>query len=191
MLALRTPTSPAWIDAVVADFTAFLQDHAANERKVSQAALLLAVHHPELDDLVAATIEVAEEELLHFKQVYLLLRERGASLAQDQPDPYMGALRKLIRTKDVREFLLDRLVLFSIVEARGCERFAIVAEHHPDAAIRAFYLDLVRSEARHHGLYLRLARQLFGEGVADARLDQLLDAEAGIISTLPVRAALH
>lgn len=191
MFELRGKTPPGWIDAVLADFTAFLQDHAANERKVSQAALQLAVHHHDLDELVAASIEVADEEFQHFRQVYALLRDAGATLGQDQPDPYMGALRRSIRTRHKDEYLLDRLVLFAIVEARGCERFALVAEHHPDAAMRAFYLDLVRSEARHHGLYLRFARKLFGAETTDRRLDELLDVEANVIEQLPVRAMLH
>ena len=40
MLRLRWQTPPGWFEVVQSDFVAFLQDHAANERKVSQSALV-------------------------------------------------------------------------------------------------------------------------------------------------------
>jgi tRNA-(ms[2]io[6]A)-hydroxylase len=67
----------------------------------------------------------------------------------------------------------------------------MVAAGADDAAIRAFYLDLARSEARHHALYHRLAKEYFPSDVVQARLDELLDAEAAIVRQLPHRAALH
>jgi tRNA-(ms[2]io[6]A)-hydroxylase len=61
MLGLRWQTPRAWVDAVLADFVAFLQDHAANERKVSQSALVLATHYPNRADLVDLALEIAVE----------------------------------------------------------------------------------------------------------------------------------
>jgi tRNA-(ms[2]io[6]A)-hydroxylase len=191
VLALRFQTDPAWAQIALADLDAFLQDHAANERKVSQSALTLLVQHPDRRELVDALVDVAEEEMVHFRQVYRLLVERGSGLAQDAPDPYMGALRRAIRTNPVDDFLLDRLVLFAIVEARGCERFALLAEALPPGDLKDFYEELVRSEARHHGLYLRLARTYFDAADVDARLDALLDAEAEVMRGLPLRPAMH
>lgn len=191
MLHLRFATPPEWAPLAVEQLDTFLQDHAANERKVSQAALSLVVHHPDKNELVAALIDTAEEELQHFRQVWELLVKRGRGLAQDTPDPYMGQLRRSIRTRDVNEYLLDRLVLFAIVEARGCERFALIAEALPEGELQEFYLELVRSEARHHGMYLRLARTYFRESDVEARLDVLLDAEAEVMRNLPLRPHLH
>ena len=46
-MRLRLATSPAWTEAVLADFDAFLRDHAANERKASASALALVAHYPD------------------------------------------------------------------------------------------------------------------------------------------------
>lgn len=191
MLKLRYATPDAWIETVLADFGTFLQDHAANERKVSASAMTLITQHPTHTELCEGLIEVAREELDHFQQVYALLRGLGLSLAQDVPDPYMGALMRLLRKRDKDEYLLDRLIVFGMVEARGCERFGLVAQHHPDPELARFYTELERSEARHHGLYGRLARRYFPEALVSERADTLLDAEAALVAELPARPALH
>ncbi len=192
MLGLRWHTPRAWIDVVLADFVTFLQDHANNERKVAQSALTLATHYPQRTDLVDVALEVADEELAHYRAVWAILKERGQPLGWDSPDPYMTRMFKLLRKRDTDEYLLDRLLLFGVVEARGCERFALVADGLPESdPLKAFYLDLTRSEARHHGQYLRLARQYFAPEVVEARLDALLEAEAVIASEQPLRPALH
>lgn len=192
MLGLRWHTPRAWVDAVLSDFEAFLQDHAANERKVSQSALVLATHYPNRADIVDLALEIADEELQHFRDVWRILKARGAPLGLDAPDPYMKALFSLMRRRDMDEYLLDRLVLYSIVEARGCERFGMVADALPEEdPLKAFYRDLERSESRHHAHYLRMARNHFPAEVVAARLDELLDAEAEVVASLPFRPALH
>jgi tRNA-(ms[2]io[6]A)-hydroxylase len=191
MLRLRSTTPDAWVDAVAADLEAFLQDHAANERKVSGSALRLAVHYPERSALVDAMVRLAREELEHFSRVYALLVARGGSLAQDAPDPYMTTLRRLMRKRDIEEYLLDRLIIFGVVEARACERFGRLGQSLPDVELRAFYRGLARVEARHHGLFLRLAHGFACCNVVSTRLAEVLDAEAEILARLPIRAALH
>ncbi len=191
MLSLRFDTPPTWREAVLANPVAFLQDHAANERKVVQSALQLAAHYPTRPDIVRAMSELAAEELSHFEAVRQLLEELGHTLDFEQPDPYIAELRKLMRKVDTHAYLLDRLILFAVIEARGCERFALAADLFPEGPIRAFYRDLVRSEARHHALFLRLARNHFDQETIRARLDTILDAEAALVARLPARAALH
>lgn len=191
MLGLRYSTPPHWIDVVWSDFNRFLQDHAANERKVAIGALTLANQHPRRTELVRTLIDVAQEEMAHLKQVHDLLLARGSHLGFDVPDRYMGALHKAIRNPSVEHYLLDRLVLFGVVEARGCERFGLVAESANDSYLADFYRELTRSEARHHGLYLGLARTYFDAERVAERLDYLLELEAKTISELPLRPALH
>jgi tRNA-(ms[2]io[6]A)-hydroxylase len=191
MLRLRSPTSPAWAEAVCGDLERFLQDHAANERKVSGSALRLAVQYPERRLLVDAMIALAREELEHFQRVYDLLLARGATLAQDAPDPYMSALRRLMRKRDVDEYLLDRLIVFGVVEARACERFSLLSRRLPDERLRQLYRVLARAEARHHGVFLRLAHRYAPCRAVSTRLAEVLDAEAEVVARLPVRAALH
>jgi tRNA-(ms[2]io[6]A)-hydroxylase len=191
MLRLRNTTSDAWVDAVVGDLDGFLKDHAANERKVSGSAMTLAVHYPERRPLVDAMVDLAREELEHFRRVYTLLVERGQTLGQDAPDPYMRAVRRLLRRRDIEEYLVDRLIVFGVVEARACERFTLLGTALPDVGLRQFYRGLARAEARHHGLFLRLAHRYACCRDVSSRLAEVLDAEAEIVAALPVRAALH
>ena len=191
MLRLRNATPGAWLDAVRGDLDAFLQDHAANERKVSGSALQLAVQHPERLAMADAMVALAQEEMAHFGRVYSLLRARGQGLGPDAPDPYMGALFRVMRKVDVGEFLLDRLLVFGVVEARACERFGLLAEGLEDPDLRAFYAELTRAEARHHALFLRLAHDVAPHAAVTARLGAVLDAEGQIVAALPARPALH
>ena len=191
MLRLRYQTPSTWQDAVRADLNAFLRDHAHAERKVASSAMALAGQHHRRPELVAEMIDLALEELTHFKQVHDLLGAQGQTIGQDGPDLYMGGLFKQLRRRDVNEYLLDRLLLFGIVEARGCERFQMVTDVLPEGPVRAFYVELTRCEARHHALFLRLARKFFEADRVEARLDALLDAEAEVVAGLVIRSALH
>jgi tRNA-(ms[2]io[6]A)-hydroxylase len=179
---------------VLADFDAFLIDHAACERKASATGMAFVVRYPDRPQLLGPMIEFAREELEHFQRVYAIIEARGLTLTPDEPDPYVGALQKQVRGgRDER--LIDRLVMGAVVEARGCERLGLVADALAALpTLREYaplYVDVARSEARHRGLFLRLARQIFDDARVDARLEAFLAAEAAIIETLPVRAALH
>ena len=191
MLRLRCSTPSIWVDAVMGDLDAFLQDHAANERKVSASAMTLAVHYPRRRPLVDAMVRLAREELEHFARVYDLLAARGQTLGHDAPDPYMRDMRRLMRKRDVEEYLLDRLVVFGVVEARACERFTLLAHALSAPRLRDFYRGLARAEARHHGQFLRLAHHYAACRTVTTRLAAVLDAEAEIVAALPIRAALH
>ncbi len=190
MIPLQAASSPAWLSAVLADFDAFLLDHAAAERKASAVALSLITHYPDRRELVAAMMDLAREELEHFYQVYRRVEERGLILGPDGKDPYVRAMRAEIR--DGRdEYFLDRLLVSAIVEARGCERFGMIAEALTESSLRSFYREIAASEARHDALFVELARAYFSRVSVDARLDALVDAEAKIVQGLAIRPALH
>jgi tRNA-(ms[2]io[6]A)-hydroxylase len=190
MFELNEPSSPEWIDVVMDDFDSFLLDHAACERKASATGMSFVVRYPDRDFLIEPMIELAREELEHFHLVYALIRSRGLKLVADAKDPYVNCIIKHVRAgRDWR--LLDRLIVGGLFEARGCERFGLVAQALPAGAEREFYEELTRSEARHHGMFLRMARHYFPDDEVDERLNFLLDVEADAIRTLPVRAALH
>jgi tRNA-(ms[2]io[6]A)-hydroxylase len=188
---LRYVTPAAWTDAVLRNVDAFLSDHAHAERKVSAAALALATQNPRRPELVEAMIELAREELGHFKQVYQLIIRRGKQLVYDVPDPYMRPLQAFAKNPRQQDFLLDRLVLYSVVEARGCERFERLADAFEDPELRDFYVRLAVSERRHQGIFLALAHRYFPEERVLERLDIILDAEAESARNAPIRAALH
>ncbi len=187
---LKIATSPAWVEAVLKDFDAFLLDHANCERKASATALTLVAHYPDRKELVDAMIVLAREELEHFYQVYQRIAERGLILAADTKDPYVNRLSQETR-KGSDAYFLDRLLVAGIVEARGCERFGLIAQALPPGTLKDFYRGIANSEARHRGLFVRLARVYFDDGTVEARLDQLLDIEAEIIAALAPRPAVH
>ncbi len=190
MLKLQTTTDPAWAGHVVANLGAFLADHAACERKASATAMSLVCHYPDRVELVDAMVELAEEELAHFVQVYRHIRNRGLSLRPDTKDPYVGGLLKHLG-REPESYFLDRLVIGGVVEARGCERFGLLADALDDVALKEFYREFARAESRHHALFMRLAKTYFPDERVERRLAELLDIEAELVDELPVRAALH
>lgn len=190
MIALRYTTPTTWTEPVLDDFNRFLQDHAAAEKKASGMAVSMFSHYPDKPLLVEAMVNLALEEMNHFRQVIKLMHERGIYQAPDEKDPYINAIRKLIR-RGPQNYLLDRLLTAGIIEARGCERFGLVAEALPEGSLKSFYRVITESEARHHELFVELALEYFPRDTVDTRLDQLLDAEAEITASLPHRAALH
>ncbi|HMI83049.1 MAG TPA: tRNA-(ms[2]io[6]A)-hydroxylase [Polyangiaceae bacterium] len=183
------PTSAAWIDAVRSDFDAFLRDHAACERKASATAMTLASHYRDKEELVTEMVDLACEELHHFRKVYAFIVTRGGQLGEDTKDRYVRELLGLAR-RAPEVYLLDRLLVAGVIEARGCERFGLLAASlEPELA--AFYGEFARSEGRHAGLFVRLAKRYYDEPQVDARLAELFAAEAPIVQSLPLRAALH
>ena len=189
-MRLRVNTKPEWLHVVLSNFDTFLLDHALCERKASALAMSLVAHYPDKTQLVSAMVELAIEELDHFRQVYALIIERGLVLGADEKDDYVNKLRALMR-KSSHEYFLDRLLIASIIEGRGTERFSLVANALEDLRLKNFYMEFYKAEARHHGLFLRLAKNYFSQSEIDCRYDYLLDQEALIIDSLPLRPAVH
>lgn len=189
-MRLRSKTSPLWLPTVLNDFDRFLVDHALCERKASALAMSLVAHYPDKTELVSAMIGLAIEELEHFQQVFSLIVERKLVIGPDEKDEYVNRLRQLIR-KSREEYFLDRLLIASIIEGRGTERFQLVAEGLADPRLKEFYMEFWRAEARHTGLFLRLAKKYFPIEIVESRYDFLLDQEASIVESLPLRPAVH
>lgn len=174
----------------MSDFDSFLLDHAAAEKKASGMAISMLSHYPDRTDLVMAMADLAIEELTHYREVVKWIHKRGQLTCADKKDAYVIQFRKAIRT-DSEAYLLDRLLTASIIEARGAERFALVAEALEPSAMKQFYQSIARSEERHYQLFLDLAGQYLDGEIIERRWDELLDIEAKIVATLPIRAALH
>jgi tRNA-(ms[2]io[6]A)-hydroxylase len=192
VLKLRAPTPAGWLDAVFADFDAFLVDHAACERKASATGMSFVVKYPDRRELIEPMIEFSREELEHFQRVVRVVNRRGLSLVADYKDEYVNGLRGRMRHRG-DELFLDRLLVAGIVEARGCERLGLVAEAlvGKDAELEVLYEDLVRAESRHHALFFRLARIWFDESTVRTRADELLDFEAELALGLPHLPRVH
>jgi tRNA-(ms[2]io[6]A)-hydroxylase len=194
MLELRVATRDPWVTVVLDGFDDFLLDHATCERKASANAISLVTHYPDRRELVRLMIELAREELHHFQQVHRLIEDRGLLLTRDRKDPYLNALLRQIR-RGREAYFLDRLLIGGIAEARGCERFGLIAaaleKSGSDAELVTFYANLAESEARHRDLFVDLAELYFDKSDVGRRLSELLDDEARIVSELPITAALH
>ncbi len=187
---LRYSTSTLWVDTVISNFDRFLIDHAAAEKKAAGMAISMLSHYPDKPDIVKAMIDLSIEEMLHFRDVVKYMAERGLQLEADKKDVYVNKLRKLIRNGS-DAYMLDRLLIGSVIESRGCERFGLIAEALPAGELKKFYKAITESEARHDDLFLNLAKNYFPEPEVMARLSEILNSEAEIISTLPIVSALH
>ncbi|PID43573.1 MAG: tRNA-(ms[2]io[6]A)-hydroxylase [Proteobacteria bacterium] len=190
MFKLRFKTGSEWTDAVLADFDRFLLDHASAEKKASGMAVSMISHYPDRPELVSQMAEVAVEEMVHFREVLKLILERGLVPVADTKDEYVNSLRKEIR-KGTDVYMMDRLILGSVIEARGHERFGLVADALPPGRMKRFYQSITRSEDRHQFVFLDLALKYLPEDEVLERLDYLLDREAAIISEQAIAAALH
>ncbi|MEZ4965766.1 MAG: tRNA-(ms[2]io[6]A)-hydroxylase [Saprospiraceae bacterium] len=190
-LELSVPSPPAWIEAVMADFSSFLQDHADCERKASGFAMSMVAKYPDRTEIIPELIETALEEMEHFKLVYERMAERGITLAHVIPkDLYIERLMDL-RRNGREEHFLDRLCIGSVVESRGAERFHLVEEALEDSDMKRFYKMLWTSEAKHGNLYVNMALHYFSEDEVYERLQWFNEREGEILERLPIRAALH
>lgn len=188
---IACPSKPEWIAAVMADFDAFLQDHLDCERKASATAMSMVAKYPDRKEIIPELIEIGIEELEHFQQVYQLMEAKGVPMVHSiGEDPYVKALIKLCHSGRTERFL-DRLLIASVVETRGAERFKLVADAQTDPEMHRFYKTLWVSEAKHGHVYVKMALNYFEEKLVYDRLAWWIEREAEIIDGLEIRAALH
>jgi tRNA-(ms[2]io[6]A)-hydroxylase len=189
-VVLRTKTDPAWLPLALANFDAVLIDHAHCEKKAAANALSLLQAYPDLPGLPAQMARLAREESAHLAKVLELMEARGLTLGKDAGDPYAQALQALIRTPGP-DRRLDRLLVAAVIEARSCERLALLADGLEETALRRFYAELARSEDGHQRLFVVLAERAYPPAAVHARLEHLLDREAELLARLPIRPAVH
>jgi len=190
-IELNTTSSPEWVATVMNDFPSFLQDHADCERKASAMAMSFIAKCPDRLEIIPELIEIAREELEHFQQVYEIMESKGIPLKEGMSqDMYVKQLIDLCKT-DVDGRFMDRLLVASIVESRGAERFRLIYEALEDSDLKKFYHDLWASEAKHGEVFVRMALQYFDEKKVYKRLDEWNKMEGKVLQSLPLKAALH
>ena len=184
-------SSDDWIEKVISDFDSFLQDHANCERKASAMAMSFVAKYPDRTEIIPELIETAVEELEHFRAVYDIMKDRGVQLpAQMGEDLYVKELLNFCRSGREDRFM-DRLLLASVVECRGAERFRMVCEAIEDADLKKFYHMLYASEAKHGHIFVGMAMNYFKDDNIYKRLDEFNKYEAKVLDALPLKAALH
>ena len=181
-LHLRTPLE--WGHAVLADPINLLIDHAFLEKKAANNALELMTRWP--GDFVPGWVEtmtsVARDEAAHLAQVVRILARRGGRLERIHKNPYANALRQLVRKGQQPGETLDRLFVSALIEARSCERFAVLAAASPDPELAAFYRALYTSELAHYKVFLKLAHKLAGKDAVESRWQEMLALESRILA---------
>jgi tRNA-(ms[2]io[6]A)-hydroxylase len=182
------PTDPRWLEVALADLDAVHRDHLHCERKAAQSALSLIRGYPDRVELVAAVARLAHEETAHVVQVSGLLARKRTKPAYDQGDEYAAALRAHVRKREPEQ-LLDRLLVFALIEARSAERLALLGGAIPDEPTAALYRAFASAEERHRDTFLELAAAV--SPVAAARARELAAAETAVVAALPIRPRIH
>lgn len=160
-LPCRTPD--VWIQEALKQEEILLQNHCYLEQCAARNAIQLMFRCPDRPDVLSRMSKLAREELRHFEKVHELLTKRGYVYRILKPSRYAGMLNAEIRKTNPSQ-LIDSLIVGAYIEARSCERFAVLAPHM-DEEISTFFRSLLKSEARHFKDYLTLAQNHSNEAI--------------------------
>lgn len=179
---LSEPTPIQWLDAACDRVPEMLLDHANCELKAASTALGFLYRYPDRAALAQRMSRLAREELRHFEQVRSIMDEMSIPFARLSASRYAGGLRDAAR-QDEPHKLLDLLLVGALIEARSCERFAMIAPRLPER-LGKFYAGLLASEARHFEHYIAFARSECGADSAEIeeRLVALKEVEARLVT---------
>ncbi len=189
-LDVAVPTSPAWVSAVMEDFDTFLISHAECERKAYAMAMSFVAKYPNKVEIIPDLIDIGIEEMEHFRDVYKLMSERNLQLPTKIAEfDYAGDLVKLSRSGVDARFL-DRLMIASVIETRGGERFRLVEEALEPGPLKKFYKELWTNEAKHGDIFVKMALHYFSEEEVYDRLRFFNEAEGRFVANAPISAKL-
>ena len=183
------PTGPRWLEVALADLDAVHADHLHCERKAAQSALSLIRSYPERADLVRDMARLAHDETRHVIQVSRLMAKRAQPAAYDFGDDYAAALREHIRKKEP-ERLLDRLLVFAVIEGRSAERLGLLATALSEVNSARLYASLADAEVRHRDIFLSLAREAAPDSWR-TRAAELAAIEAEVLAHRTIVARIH
>lgn len=187
-LGLELPTDPRWVNLAEMDLAEILTDHAYCEQKAASSGIALIQGYPERTELVRQLAPVVTEEWGHFRQVLAEMDKRGLVLGRQRKDEYVNALIAFSQkggSPDDR--LLEKLLIFALIEARSCERFRLLSLHISEDSLKEFYHKFMVSEAGHYRMFIELAELYFGKEKARARWAEYLEQEAKILVNLELR----
>ena len=187
---LASSTSDSWLSQAIENPIEILIDHAHCERKAAGLAVQLMFRYLSEPGLSEILSPLAREELEHFERVLALLKSRGEKLKPLAAPPYGALLSKQIRKEEPYR-MLDSFLVAGLIEARSHERMSLIARHSPDQELSYLYSDLLKSEARHFGIYWNLAEERFEQKTVIIRLKRLAEVEAEILSNLHPYPRMH
>ena len=178
---LPCATPDRWIENALENQSLMLIDHANCEKKAASTALSLINRYTDNFELLNKMSRLAREEMRHFEQVIALMKRRKIPYEHVSASRYAAGLRDLARKEDPAK-LVDVLIIGAFIEARSCERFALLAPHL-DAELEKFYLSLLKSEARHYQDYLKLAKTVAGDRSIVDRIELIAQRERELIES--------
>ena len=178
---LSCETPAAWVDWALLNLDLLLIDHANCEKKAAATALNLMYRYAGNHKLLNKMSRLAREELRHFEQVIAIMEQRGIEYPQISAARYAGGLRKAMRNQEPGR-MVDTLLVGAIIEARSCERFAMLIPVL-DPELAQFYSTLLKYESRHFRDYLQLAKEASSAEEVEQRLPVLLEAERELIES--------
>jgi len=138
--------------------------------------------------MIDRMVLLMKEELHHFEQVLEVMESRNIPIQPITASRYAAGMIRHARTSEPGT-LVDKLIIGAFIEARSCERFAMLAPHL-DYDIAKFYVSLLRSEARHFEDYLALAEKIEGASVSQ-RVDYFRDIERELIQKPDTELRFH
>ena len=188
-LFLPCATPDRWVENALENQSLMLIDHANCEKKAASTALSLINRYTENFELLNKMSRLAREEMRHFEQVIALMKRRKIPYEHVSASRYAAGLRD-VASRAEPEKLIDVLIIGAFIEARSCERFALLAPHL-DAELEAFYLSLLKSEARHFQDYLKLAKTVAGDQSIDDRIKLIAQRERELIESADTQFRFH
>lgn len=192
MLGLKFETETSWAEVAKNGLEQLLTDHAFAEQKASANATSIIINYSEETELVKDMIDIAIEEMEHFKMVHEIMIEKGMVLKQATKNDYAINLQKFFpKTSDRTKALIHRLLVAALIEARSCERFKVFADNMKDEKLSKFYHDLMISEANHYTLFLGYARKYMDREIVDKKWNDLLTFEAEMMKNRGTIAKVH
>ncbi len=188
ILGLKLPTDPRWVNLAAISLEEILTDHAFCEQKAATSAISLIQRYPHRARLVEELAPLVTEEWGHFRQVLAEMKKRGFALGKQRKDLYVNELMNFQEKGGAPDVvLLDRLLMFALIEARSAERFRLLSEGLEDDYLREFYRKFMISEAGHYRMFIDLANEYIPEEKVRKRWMEWLAFEADMIAKLPVR----
>ena len=186
---LGAATPAAWADAAAAEPGLILVDHANCELKAASTAMNLIYRYPERTDIGWQMSRLAREELRHYEQVQRLMQTLGVAPRPLGASRYAAGLRDAARRRDPGR-LTDLLLIGALIEARSCERFALLAPRL-EGPMAHLYAGLLAAEARHFENYLALAGAGEEDDALEARLAELRAVENELATSPDTELRFH
>lgn len=188
MLGLKLASDPRWVNIAEKTIDEILTDHAFCEQKAASSGISLIVQFPEKERVVKEVTAIVAEEWGHFRKVLKEIEKRGFKFGHKRKDDYVNELQKLVKkTSDRDEILVEKLLIFAMIEARSCERFRLLSLHVTDEELKQFYHEFMVSEAGHYRTFLDLAKEYKDAAYVKGRWEEILEGEAVIMKNMEPR----